>query len=77
MDILWEKTVKIIKEKISQQNFETWISPIRIDALEGDQATLAVPNRFFRDWLVENFLDVIREAMKSAAGVRYNVEFLR
>ena len=27
MDILWDKTVKIIKEKVSQQNFETWIRP--------------------------------------------------
>jgi chromosomal replication initiator protein len=76
LDILWEKTVKIIKEKVSQQNFETWIRPIRIDALEGDQATLAVPNRFFRDWLVENFLELIREAMKSVAGIRYDVQFL-
>jgi chromosomal replication initiator protein len=76
LDILWEKTVKIIKEKVSQQNFETWIRPIRIDALEGNQATLAVPNRFFRDWLVENFLELIREAMKSVAGIRYEVQFL-
>ncbi|MDA8125014.1 MAG: chromosomal replication initiator protein DnaA [Deltaproteobacteria bacterium] len=76
LDIVWEKTVKIIKEKVSQQNFETWIRPIRIDALEGDHATLAVPNRFFRDWLVENFLSLIREAMKSVAGVNYEVQFL-
>ena len=35
MDILWDKTVKIIKETVSQQNFETWIRPIRITLMEG------------------------------------------
>ena len=76
MDILWDKTVKIIKEKVSQQNFETWIRPIRIAAMEGDQVHLSVPNRFFRDWLVENYLSLIRESMKSETGIPFHVEFV-
>jgi chromosomal replication initiator protein len=76
LDILWEKTVKIIKEKLSQQNFETWIRPIRISTMESDQVHLAVPNRFFRDWLIENYVELIRESMKAAAGVPFQVEFL-
>jgi chromosomal replication initiator protein len=76
LDILWEKTVKIIKEKVSQQNFETWIYPIRINSMEGDQIRLAVPNRFIRDWLMENYFDLIRESIKSAAGVPLHVAFM-
>jgi chromosomal replication initiator protein len=76
LDELWDKTLKIIKEKISQQNFETWIRPIRITALAGNQASMAVPNRFFRDWLVENYLDLLRESMKSVAGIVMDVEFM-
>ena len=76
MDILWEKTVKIIKEKVSQQNFETWICPIRINSLEGEQIRLTVPNRFIRDWLMDNYFDLIRESIKSAAGVPLHVAFM-
>jgi chromosomal replication initiator protein len=76
LDILWEKTVKIIKEKVSQQNFETWIRPIRLSVMEGDQVHLSVPNRFFRDWLVENYLSMIRESMKSETGVPFHIEFV-
>jgi chromosomal replication initiator protein len=76
LDILWDKTVKIIKEKVSQQNFETWIRPIRIVIMEGDQVHLSVPNRFFRDWLVENYLPLIRESMKSQTGVPFHIEFV-
>ncbi len=76
MDILWEKAIKIIQERVSQQNFDTWIRPIRIAALETDHVRMTVPNRFFRDWLVENYLDLIRESVKSAAGVPLQVEFI-
>jgi chromosomal replication initiator protein len=76
LDIIWDKTVKIIKEKISQQNFDTWIRPIRIATLEGDQVHLSVPNRFFRDWLVENYLSLIRDSLKSETGVPLHVEFV-
>ncbi len=73
MEILWEKTAKIIKEKLSRQNFETWISPLRIASLEGDQIRLTVPNRFIRDWLMENYIDLLRESIQSASGVPLTV----
>ncbi len=76
MDILWEKAIKILKEKVSQQNFETWICPIRINSLEGDQIRLAVPNRFIRDWLMENYFDLIRESIKAAAGIPLHVALM-
>ena len=76
MDILWEKTIKIIKEKVSQHNFDTWIRPIQISALDGEFVQLRVPNRFFRDWLIDNYLPLIREAMKSEVGIPFQVDFV-
>jgi chromosomal replication initiator protein len=76
LEILWNKSLNIIKDKVNAQNFETWIRPIRITHLDGNQIRLAVPNRFFRDWLVENYLTVIKEAVKSATGVPFQIEFL-
>jgi len=76
VEIFWDKTVKTLREKMSQQNFETWIRPIRITAMDGDQVHLRVPNRFFRDWLVENYLALIHESMKMAAGVSFHVEWI-
>jgi chromosomal replication initiator protein len=76
LDTIWEKTLKIIKEKVSQQNFETWIRPIRVAALEGEHLRLVVPNRFFRDWLIDNYLDLIRDSLKSSTSIPYYVDFL-
>lgn len=74
MDILWEKSLQIIKDKVSQQNFDTWIRPIRISSLEGSNITLNVPNKFFKDWLMENYHTVIKEALTSIAGIDLKVD---
>ena len=74
MDILWEKSLQIIKEKVSQQNFETWIRPIKISSMEGNNITLNVPNKFFKDWLIENYHSVIRATLTSLAGIDLKVD---
>lgn len=74
MDILWEKSLHIIKDKVSQQNFDTWIRPIKISSLEGSNITLHVPNKFFKDWLMENYHAVIKEALTSIAGIDLKVD---
>jgi len=75
LDLLWDKTVKIIQEKISKQNYDTWIQPLKISSVEGETVNLSVPNKFFRDWLVENYLAVIRESLSSAAGIDIKIMF--
>ncbi|MCX5842377.1 MAG: DnaA/Hda family protein, partial [Deltaproteobacteria bacterium] len=74
MDILWEKSLHIIKDKVSQQNFDTWIRPIKISSMEGSNITLNVPNKFFKDWLMENYHAVIKEALTSIAGIDLKVD---
>jgi len=76
VDVIWEKSLNQIKEKVSQQNFDTWIRPIKILSLEGSQVHLAVPNKFFKDWLMENYTDIIRESLFYAVGIEMNVEFV-
>jgi chromosomal replication initiator protein len=73
LEILWEKSLQIIKEKVSQQNFETWIRPIKIVSMEGSHIHLSVPNKFFKDWLLENYHSVIKDSIVSLVGNDINV----
>ncbi|MEK6613501.1 MAG: DnaA/Hda family protein, partial [Candidatus Binatota bacterium] len=63
MDELWEEALGQLREKLGKQNFETWIQPIRMRARDGTEITLEVPNKFFRDWLMEHFLTSIQETL--------------
>ncbi|MGH7771328.1 MAG: chromosomal replication initiator protein DnaA [Candidatus Binatia bacterium] len=65
MDELWEAALKQLREQLGKQNFETWIKPISVGKSHGDQINLEVPNKFFRDWLLEHFLKSIEETLSS------------
>jgi chromosomal replication initiator protein len=76
MDAFWDKTSKIIQEKISKQNFDTWIKPITIVTMEDQCVQLAVPNKFFKDWLIENYASTIKQSLKDAAGIDVEIDFI-
>ncbi|MGD0279270.1 MAG: chromosomal replication initiator protein DnaA [Smithella sp.] len=76
MDDFWVKTSKIIQENISKQNFDTWIKPIKIVAMEDQRVQLAVPNKFFKDWLLDNYTSTIKQSLKAAAGIDVDVDFV-
>lgn len=68
MELIWKKTLDVLKGKMNNQLFETWIQPIRIVGLSGNTVELSVPNRFFKDWIEENYLEHIREGLAFALG---------
>ncbi len=67
MDELWEGALRHLRETLGKQNFETWIKPIRVQENDGGEIALEVPNRFFRDWLVEHYLTPIQETLSALA----------
>ncbi len=65
---LWDQTLEELRRRLSPENFETWLVPLRFGGFEGDTLTLHIPNRFFGEWLGANYLDVLREAFTLARG---------
>jgi chromosomal replication initiator protein len=47
---------------------DSWLRPCRLLSLEGDHLTIAAPNRFTRDWLIQHHLDVIQAAAADCLG---------
>ena len=76
MDAFWDKTSKLIQEKISKQNFDTWIKPIKVVAMEDKCVQLAVPNKFFKDWLLDNYSSTIKQSLQDAAGIAVDIDFV-
>ena len=76
MEAVWDKTAKIIQEKLSKQNFDTWIKPIKIIAMEDECVQLMVPNKFFKDWLLDNYLSTIKQSLQHVVGMDVDIEFI-
>jgi chromosomal replication initiator protein len=76
VESIWDKAAKIIQEKLSKQNFDTWIKPIKIVALEDKCVQLSVPNKFFKDWLYDNYLSTIKHSLQNVVSIDVDVEFV-
>ena len=76
MESVWDKATKIIQEKVSKQNFDTWIKPIKIITMEDKCVQLAVPNKFFKDWLMDNYLSMIKNSLHDVIGMSVDIDFV-
>jgi chromosomal replication initiator protein len=76
VESVWDKAAVIIQEKLSKQNFDTWIKPIKIVAMEDKCVQLSVPNKFFKDWLCDNYLSMIKKSLQSVVSIDVDVEFI-
>ena len=65
MDALWQGALEKLRERLGKQNFETWIMPIRFCEQNGNEIRLDVPNKFFRDWLMDHFIGPIEQVLGS------------
>jgi len=65
---MWNDALVYIQEKVPKQVFETWFTPVVLDRIEETTAYLAVPNKFFGEWLGEHYRDLLAEAVSVAQG---------
>jgi chromosomal replication initiator protein len=72
---VWSNCVAIIKEKVGEQNFETWFKPIIPLCLVETSLTIQVPSQFFYEWLEENYANVLRQAISNELGVTGQLKY--
>ncbi len=65
MDEMWDAALDHLRERLGRQSFETWIKPIKLRQDSSGEFTLEVPNKFFRDWVLEHFVGHIQEVLTS------------
>jgi chromosomal replication initiator protein len=68
MATFWQGVCNRLRERLGQVGFETWISPLTFVGIEGHTATLQAPNRFFRDWVNDRYLNDLRQCVSAETG---------
>jgi chromosomal replication initiator protein len=72
---IWEKTLDKLEKVLNPQHFTTWIKPIVCDCVEKEYINLQVPNKFFLDWIKENYYSTITEVISDVCGDEIKVNF--
>ncbi len=73
MKALWDEILSFLSTKINQKAFAVWIKPLKVINISENQISLEVPNKFFKDWLGDNYLPLIKEAAFKITDRSYSV----
>ena len=77
---VWDSVRLILSKKIDPAEFNLWILPIKnVEIIEsGDdssifQFVIKVPSRIFSDWIEQNSLEMIRDALRSCCHLNIEI----
>ncbi len=69
---LWAEAKILLKKKLSEARFESWIKPVHLASLENGQAVLVVKTEFIRT-MTNNYLAAIKETLSKLVHQPVNV----
>lgn len=76
LDDIWKKTLAEIEQQLSKPSFETWILSAEPVSLQQNVLILRAANIFNRNWLQNNYANLIVDCLSRVAGQAMNVRFV-
>ncbi len=67
--LFWQRCLDAFRDELTPQQFNTWIRPLGVEALD-DGFRLLAPNRFVLQWVKDRFADRIVEVAENTEGRR-------
>ncbi|MGD0336084.1 MAG: chromosomal replication initiator protein DnaA [Candidatus Omnitrophota bacterium] len=65
---IWEQAKVILKDRLGQSVFETWIQPLQVKPSQKEGLFLEAPDNFFKDWVEKHYKGLISETIASVGG---------
>lgn len=74
---LWDKCLLLIKQNVTEQQFNTWFKPIGFESFidTSKQLVLRVPSAYFAEYLEEQFLDLLGKVLVQVFGAGINLNY--
>ncbi len=72
---VWGNCLSFIKDNINPQSFKTWFEPIKPIRLQDQSLTIQVPNKFFYEWLEENYVGLLKQSLVNELGKQGRLEY--
>ena len=66
---VWNNCLNFIQHNIDPKQFAVWFKPIRPASLVDSTLTLEVPSEFFREYIEDAYLGILKAALKKELGV--------
>ena len=59
----WSSILDAVEKRINHESFITWFKPLSFLDITQSQLIIRVPDRVFGDWLINNYRDILEEAL--------------
>ena len=73
---LWEQTLNVLKNEMSEVSFNTWMKSCNPISISEDTIKISVPNSFTRDILNNRYKDLVANSIQGICSKLYKLEFL-
>ncbi len=75
--IFWKESIKQLKEDklISNQEFDMWFTNINYVSSSENSITVSVPSNFYKDQVVQRYLDVLESRLLQLSGRQLKLHF--
>jgi len=67
---VWDSILAAIESRVNHESFTTWFKPVSFVKFEQSTLYLTVPDRVFEDWIINNYRDVLDEAIEEVTSSR-------
>ena len=76
-DKLWDKCLALIRENISEQQYNAWFKRTVFESYNEESKTvlLRVPSPFVYEYLEENYVDLLRKVLTRTFGMGVNLSY--
>ena len=66
---VWNNCLRFIEQNIDPKQFNVWFRPIKPVSLVESTLTVEVPSEFFREYVEDAYLEILKAALKKELGV--------
>ncbi|MFQ5674653.1 MAG: chromosomal replication initiator protein DnaA [bacterium] len=72
----WESILAAIERKINYQSFSAWFLPMTFKEFQNKHIIVEVANDMFRDWVVDNYMDIIEDSLRELELDQFQFRFV-
>jgi len=76
MSGVWETVLKQVGKEGQDESFDLWFRPLRPVSFENGVFTLQCPNKFFSDWIKQNYQTKIEQIVTQQTGTEVKLELI-
>ncbi len=61
----WDRVLGQLKQEVGETAYRRWLAPVSVQRIDGGEAIIVAPARFFRDWIAAHYADRILALWRS------------